>query len=234
MKLPENKAKDFDITPRIFFVYGESMSGKTYFARQFPNPILLNTDGNANKVDTPSVNIKDFKEFVDVLDELEKGKHTFETVIIDLVDDIDMMASNYVVKQAGKENLSEIPYGQGYSTYNTLIKNLMMKISKMPMNIIFISHKMEVTENNSTISKPTLPTKTLNATLGRCDLMIHTKKFGNKYMKICESKRDNYKLNDIKNEKIKDLLKDVTYLFEKENKVNSNLNELNIPTIPKL
>ena len=58
--LPENKPKTFEKTPKIFFIWGGSMSGKTYLARQFPNPIILNTDGNAKKVSTPSVDIKDF------------------------------------------------------------------------------------------------------------------------------------------------------------------------------
>ena len=69
MLLPVNKPKEKDITPKVFFIWGQSMSGKTYLARQFPNPLIINTDGNAKKVDTPSVEVYDFETFVKVLEE---------------------------------------------------------------------------------------------------------------------------------------------------------------------
>ena len=58
--LPANEPKIKDITPKTFLIWGESMSGKTCLAKKFPNPIILNTDGNAKKIDTPSIEIKDF------------------------------------------------------------------------------------------------------------------------------------------------------------------------------
>lgn len=50
MLLPANKPKNKDITPKVFFIWGQSMSGKTYLARQFPSPVIINTDGNAKKL----------------------------------------------------------------------------------------------------------------------------------------------------------------------------------------
>ena len=50
--LPENKPKEIDLTPRMFVIGGAAMSGKTYNACKFPNPILINTDGNCKKVTT--------------------------------------------------------------------------------------------------------------------------------------------------------------------------------------
>ena len=94
MLLPENKPMEKDITPKIFFIWGQSMHGKTYLARQFPNPIIINTDGNGKKIDTPHVDVEDFETFVEVLKEIESGKHTYQTIVIDLVDDIKTFVKN--------------------------------------------------------------------------------------------------------------------------------------------
>lgn len=223
--LPENKPTDFNKTPRIFFIWGESMSGKTYLARQFPNPIILNTDGNADKVDTPSIKIKDFSHFAEVIDTLEQGQHNFETIIIDLIDDIELMLKNYIIDLANRNNknakintIGEIPYGQGYDRVDSVWKNTMMTLSKLPYNTIFISHIKEKVENNATVSYPSLPQKALNVCLGRCDLQIQTKKLGTNYMKIVSNKRDNYVPTDIKDDKIAQALNGTLGLFDKTNK----------------
>ena len=224
--LPENKPKEFDKTPRIFFIWGESMSGKTYLARQFPNPIILNTDGNADKIDTPSIKINDFKHLVDVLTTLEKGQHTFKTIIIDLIDDIDLMLKNYVVDKANESlvrakkdpniaTIGEIPFGQGYDRVNSTWKNLMMNLSKLPYNIIFISHIIEKLENNAPSYQPSLPQKPLNVCLGRCDLQIQTKKLGSNYIKMVTNKRDNYTESDIKDPIITKALAGTMGLYDK-------------------
>lgn len=242
--LPENKPTEFNKTPRIFFIWGESMSGKTYLARQFPNPILLNTDGNADKVDTPSIKIENFKHFLEVMETLQNIPHTFETIIIDLIDDIELMLKNHVVsvfnEQLAKKKLepinsiAELPFGQGYSRVMDTWKDMIMFISKMKFNIIFISHIIEKVENGTSIFSPALPQKPLNICLGRCDLQIQTRKLGNTYMKIITNKRDSYVPTDIKNEKISKALEGTIGLFEKptvppkpNNIITPNVNKSN-------
>ena len=220
--LPENKPTTFDKTPRIFFVWGESMSGKTFFARQFPNPILLNTDGNADKVDTPSIKINSFQHFIEIIETLENTKHTFETIVIDLIDDIELLLNNYVCEKLKVSNIADAPFGKGYSEVKNIWKNLMMKISTLKFNIIFISHIITTTENNNTISVPSLPEKPLNACLGRCDLQIQTKKLGTTYMKIVTNKRDNYIKEDIKNPTIIKVLDGTIGLFDKPKNLMTN------------
>ena len=112
--LPENKPMEKNITPKVFFIWGQSMHGKTYLARQFPDPIIINTDGNGKKIDTPHVDVYDFETFVDVLREIEEGKHTFKTIVIDLVDDIKTFLEEYVCKKYNVENLADAGFGKGY------------------------------------------------------------------------------------------------------------------------
>lgn len=212
--LPENKLKEFNKTPRIYFVYGGSMSGKTYFGRQFPNPLLLNTDGNGLKVDTPSIQITDYNHFIKVISEIRNGNHTFETIIIDLVEDIETMLVLNVCKKLNIDTLADAPYGQGYSKFKDEWKKMVLGLSKLPYNIIFISHAVEVLENNKTTFIPALGSRSLNIALGRCDLQLFTNKVGSDYYVFCKSKRDNYTEEDIKNENILKILKNVRNLFD--------------------
>lgn len=212
--LPKNINKEIDLTPKIFLIWGESMSGKTYLARQFPNPLIINTDGNAKKVNTPSVEITKFTEFIEVIDALEKEQHDYRTVIIDLVDDIEIMLTNYICEQSKVEALADIGFGKGFAKFNQVWKNLMMKLSQMPYNIIFISHIINSTDDNDNpIQVPSLPQKQLNACQGRCDLVIQTRKLGTKYIATVTAKRDQYTEENIKDKQILHILKPVMGLF---------------------
>ena len=198
--LPKNINKETDLTPKIFLIWGESMSG--------------NTDGNAKKVNTPSVEITKFTEFIEVIDALEKEQHDYKTVIIDLVDDIEIMLTNYICEQSKVEALADIGFGKGFAKFNQVWKNLMMKLSQMPYNIIFISHLMNSTdENDNLVQVPSLPQKQLNACQGRCDLVIQTRKLGTKYIATVTAKRDQYTEENIKDKQILNILKPVMGLF---------------------
>lgn len=221
--LPKNQPKEKDITPKMFFIWGQSMSGKTYLARQFPNPIIINTDGNAKKVTTPSIEVFDFETFVKVLSEIEAGKHDFETIIIDLVDDVKTMLEVYVCKKHGVESLADAPFGKAFGDVKTTWKTLMVRLSQLPYNIVFISHVVETPDEANSqrmIEVPSLEQKFYNMTMGRCDVSIKSRKLGSTYLQMAVNKRDTYHIEDFKKSPLIDILKNVKGMFETgENKI---------------
>ena len=215
MILPANEQKTADVTPKNILIWGESMSGKTYLAKEFESPLIINTDGNASKITTPSVFIKNFNEFKEVIEELEKGKHTFKTLIIDLIDDLETMVINHICSLAKVESLADIAFGKGFNTFNSIWKNLMMTLTQMNMNVIFISHMVEKMDGQTSYQAPALSQKCLNACMGRCDIVIKTQKIGNNYIRLCTSKREAYKEEDIKDKKVLEILKTIKNVFQK-------------------
>lgn len=209
--LPTNEEKIVDVTPKNYLVWGESMSGKTYFATQFPNPILLNTDGNAVKVPTPSIDIRDYDQFIQIVGELEKGGHPYESVIIDLVDDIKTLLTISICKRYKVRNLLDVPYGKATSEFKDSWQKLMTKLSQLSCQVIFISHIIESQE----VEKPSLNQRELNVCMGRCDVSIRCKKIGEKYIRQCDRKRQIYTPSDIHNEQMLDLLLTVQNLIKK-------------------
>nr|DAN47246.1 MAG TPA: AAA domain protein [Caudoviricetes sp.] len=215
MILPVNEQKTADVTPKNILIWGESMSGKTYLAKQFESPLIINTDGNASKITTPSVFIKNFTEFKELIEELEKGKHTFKTLIIDLIDDLETMVINHICSLAKVESLADIAFGKGFNTFNSIWKNLMMTLTQMNMNVIFISHIVEKMDGQTSYQAPALSQKCLNACMGRCDIVIKTQKIGNNYIRLCTNKREAYKEEDIKDKKVLEILKTIKNVFQK-------------------
>lgn len=215
--LPENKPMEKNITPKVFFIWGQSMHGKTYLARQFPDPIIINTDGNGKKIDTPHVDVYDFETFVNVLREIEEGKHTFKTIVIDLVDDIKTFLEEYVCKKYGVENLADAGFGKGFGDVKATWKRLMIRLTQLPYYLVFISHVIQVTDEydkDKTIEQPSLEQKYLNMTKGRTDVMIRCQKVGKNYLQLCNEKRDLYHRSDIKDERLYETLSNVKSLFE--------------------
>lgn len=215
--LPENKPMEKNITPKVFFLWGQSMHGKTYLARQFPDPIIINTDGNGKKIDTPHVDVYDFETFVNVLREIEEGKHTFKTIVIDLVDDIKTFLEEYVCKKYDVENLADAGFGKGYGDVKSTWKRLMIRLTQLPYYVVFISHVVQLTDEydkNKTIEQPSLEQKYLNMTKGRTDVMIKCQKVGKNYLQLCNEKRDLYHRSDIKDERLYETLSNVKGLFE--------------------
>ena len=94
--LPENKKVHRDATSNLkVWVYGQPNIGKTTFANQFPDALMLNTDGNYKGVDSPVVPITDWEQFVKVVDEILEGKHEFKSIVIELVEDVYVYCKNY-------------------------------------------------------------------------------------------------------------------------------------------
>ncbi|MFV0395099.1 MAG: ATP-binding protein [Coprobacillaceae bacterium] len=212
--LPKNEPKEKDVTPKIFYIWGGALSGKTYLARKFPNPVLFNTDGNAKKVDTPSVELKDFETFIQLLQEVESGNHEFKTIIIDLVDDLKTMLELFVCKKHGVETLADVGFGKAFAEVNATWKKTMIRLSHLPYNVIFISHIKEISEGDNTIEVPSLEQKYLNVTMGRCDVVIQCRKAGKTYLQLCRDKRDNYEESDIKDKNVLNILKNVRGVFK--------------------
>lgn len=222
-KLPENKPQIPKDTPRNFFFYGATMSGKSYLANEFPNPIILNTDGNASANSVPAiqlVNEKDknghiIKSVIEQLSEillaLQTQKHTYETVVVDVIDDVIDMIKIAVCGEFDVKSLSEIGYGKGYDYFNQALTELVIDLKALPMNVIYISR--EITEYNddgkAVKTLPSLREKYVNLINGNSDLMIRTEKLGNNYNREVIRKRKTYKSDQIDDKVILTILQTI-------------------------
>lgn len=227
-QLPDDKPQHPRSQPRNFFIWGKTMSGKSYFASFFPHPLVLNTDGNSEQGTAPSIQIRNIRDedgklkqsaiqqLDDVITALSQ-KNTFQTLIVDVIDDICVMIEQAICLDNNVQALSDIPYGKGYAMFNTVLQQFVMDLKALPMNVIYISRELAITDEQtgSTEFKPSLKTKYYNIVNGNCDLVIHTQKFGkDNYTRTITDRRTKYQEENITDARIKKLLKSCDGMFD--------------------
>lgn len=226
-QLPENKPQTPKDTPRNYFIWGETMSGKSFLASEFPNPLILNTDGNAEANSVPSVQIRNIRDKTgkitkgapeqigEIILALQTQSHSYETVVLDVIDDIIEMIKQYVQINHGVKSLGEIKWGKGWDEFNGLLTEMVIDLKTLPMNVIYISRQIKVTEENSSYDAPSLKDKYVNLINGNSDLNIQTKKLGNKYIRRVEARRKAYTRDHVDDQKILAILDTITGVFDR-------------------
>ncbi|NNU89786.1 AAA family ATPase [Anoxybacillus sp. CHMUD] len=226
--LPKNQPKKTVDTPRNFFIWGQTMHGKSYLASQFPNPVIFNTDGNADQIETPSVNLKNERDpktgqisfsvidqLNELIKELETTDHGFETVVIDVIDDVVTLIEQAICEEHGVQYIGDIPYGKGFGIFKSIFTALVVKLKALPMNVIYISRYATVTENNIEKPIPSLSVKHLNTVNGNCDMNILCQKIGKNYIRRAVDRRKAYQREWIQDERILAILDTVIGAFDK-------------------
>lgn len=154
--LPKNERRKSEApTKRTMWIYGQPFSGKTTFADQAPDPLMLNTDGNAVYVTAPYISIQDevkvngrittrvlaWQVFKDYIEELEKGQNDFKTIVVDLVNDTYEMCRLFMYDKLGITHESDDSY-RAWDKVRTEYLSTMRRVLHLPYeNIILLSHE---------------------------------------------------------------------------------------------
>jgi hypothetical protein len=168
------------------WIYGSPFSGKTTFADSAPDPLMLNTDGNAVYVTAPYVSIQDevketgrikvrkmawevFKEYVE---ELETGKGGYKSIVIDLVNDLYESCRLYMYDKLGITHESDDTF-RAWDKVRTEYLSTMRRVLHLPYeNIILLSHEdstkdlTKKTGEKITSVKPKMPEKVADSLAG--------------------------------------------------------------------
>lgn len=200
MIIPENKRteKKVNLTPDIW-LFGNSYCGKTTFADQYDNNLMINTDGNVDAITSPVIRIKDevtldgrkvikklaWENFLDVIAELEKTQTTFENITVDLVEDLYEHCRLYVFEKNKWQHEQDGGYGKGYDLIALEFLSTMKRLKNLGLRLILISKLItqEVTEKTGakyTVFKPNIKDKFANVIAGIVDMTILIEADGNK------------------------------------------------------
>lgn len=192
MILPENKRRNIEsTTKKVAWIYGAPFSGKTTFANAFPDPLMLNTDGNIKFVDAPYIFIKDevnkvgrsverklaWDNFKEVLSELEVKQNSFKTIVIDLLEDLYEHCRRAVCAERGWDHESDDSF-RAWDMVRTEFLTVMKRLMALDYeNIILISHldtTKDITKKGGdklTSIKPNLNEKVANKIAGMVDIV---------------------------------------------------------------
>lgn len=155
MQLPSSKRREIGkINKRVMWIYGAPFCGKTTFANEFPEPLMLNTDGNIKFVDAPFIAIKDevkvtgrltdrtfaWQIFKDTIMELEKKQNDFKTIIVDLLEDTYEYCRLYMYDKLKIEHESDDSFRAWDKVRTEFLSTLKRLLNLDYENIILISH----------------------------------------------------------------------------------------------
>ena len=192
MLLPENKRRTPDATKKkVVWVYGAPFSGKTFFANAFPDPLMLNTDGNIKFVDAPFISIRDtvtvegritkrklaYEIFTETVDELEKKQNTFKTIVVDLLEDVYEACRVFICERQGWKHESDDSFRAWDMVRSEFLNTLKRLMALDYENIVLISHEDRTRDltrkGGDKISsiKPNLQDKVANKVAGMVDLV---------------------------------------------------------------
>lgn len=192
MLLPKNERRGLNATKKkVVWLYGAPFSGKTFFANQFPDPLMLNTDGNIKFVDAPYIAIRDtvtvegritkrklaYEVFMDTVAELEKKQNDFRTIVVDLLEDVYELCRVYICDRQGWKHESDDSFRAWDMVRSEFLNTLKRLVNLDYENIILISHEdrsRDLTrKGGDKISsiKPNLQDKMANKVAGMVDLV---------------------------------------------------------------
>ena len=203
--LPKNEPTKIDLTPKMFVIGGPAMSGTAYNACKFPNPILINTDGNCSKVTTPSIYLNDkkyktYKEKMEllfgVLKELNETETTYQTIVIDLIEDVFDICEGYVLEKYKVDNLSKVPgYATGYTERKVNMQNVISALKTLTNKyyVIVITHTVDKVVDDKMVTISMLKEDFYILLEGKADVVVNCKKLGNTYIARMSKYRNNYK-----------------------------------------
>ncbi|MDO6448112.1 AAA family ATPase [Oceanobacillus profundus] len=192
MTLPSAQRRNIEkVTKRVFWLYGAPFTGKTTFANEFPNPLMLNTDGNIRFVDAPYISIANkvttegrrtittlaWDIFKDTISELEKKDNDFKTIIVDLLEDTYEACRIYMYDKLGIEHEADNSF-KAWDMVRTEYLSTIKRIVHLDYeNIILISHEdmtKDVTKKTGdkiTAIKPNLQDKAALKVAGMVDIV---------------------------------------------------------------
>ena len=200
MLLPKNERRNIEtVEKKVVWLYGSPFTGKTTFANKFPDPLMLNTDGNIKFVDAPYIGIKDKIEvtgrmtkktfaweiFKDVVSELEKKNNDFKTIVVDLLEDLYEYCRLYMYDQLGITHESDESFSAWDKVRTEFLSTLKRLMALDYENIILISHEdttKDITKKGGdklTSIKPNLPDKVATKVAGMVDIVARIVADGN-------------------------------------------------------
>lgn len=203
MILPSTERRKPESIERTrLWIYGAPFSGKTTLTDSFPNPLMLNTDGNVKYVTAPYIAMKDvvkvdgrittttlaWEVFKDTIEELAKKQNEFKTIVIDLVEDLYESCRLYMYKEMGITHESDDSFKAWDKVRTEFLSTMRKAINLDYENIILISHEdmtrdiMKRSGDKITSIRPNISDKIANKLAGMVDIVVRALVVDGKHM----------------------------------------------------
>ena len=142
MKIVSGKKQRCTIT----VVYGPHGVGKTTFAVQYPEALVLDVEDGCADLDVDRTPVlKTYDELIDALKWVyEDGAKKYKTIILDSIDHAELLMHRKICQDASVESLADIEWGKGKSRalkkFGDLLHMLSLVRDEHGVDIVVIAH----------------------------------------------------------------------------------------------
>lgn len=182
--LPDTKQGRENLSPlhaRVMVAGTPKVGKSTLAAAWSPDTTLIVDTHNGTRLlegEHYIAHVKNWPEFERLVDELVTQDHEFETVVLDLVDDLWMMVD---AAHAGKGKTlatATDDYGRSGKSAEGAFRNAVGKLLASPLGIWFLTHTKTVEDGGVTRHVAKLDGKVVTFVQGACDFVFLAEKLG--------------------------------------------------------
>lgn len=216
---PKQNLEDF-----ILYLYGKPGIGKSTFCSQFPSPVFAATEKGLNSLTTYDVPIDSWDKFLLFCKEIDEGKHSFKTIIIDTVDNLYKFCLDAVCKKHNMAYPTDKDYGQGWALVRDEFMRIITKLSLLPYGLVFVSHsqleEVKTRTGQYNTASPTCPKQANELITNIADLMLYMESIpteGGNESRVLHTKPSAYWI--AKDKTKRNIPADIELPIEKENEM---------------
>lgn len=146
-----------DITAYKYVIVGPKKSGKTSIASKFPNALILEGEvGNAKHLRCKSVDIANWRDFVDIVGQLEKAPKGYcDTIVIDNLPSFHRYCQDYICAQKGIEYPGDQSHGKAWSALDLEFNKQMVRLHALGLCMVYTAHTKMVEHEKASGGKYT-------------------------------------------------------------------------------
>ncbi len=158
-------------------VHGPAKIGKSTLCSKAPDALFLATEAGLNALEVYQVPISTWNEFLAACGDIARGEHGFRTIVVDTLDNLFRMCSEYICTRHKIQHESDLGYGKGFALTNNEFYRALNKLSLLPCGLFLICHsqarEIETRTGKRTRTVPTLPDKARRMVLGMVDVILY-------------------------------------------------------------
>ena len=178
LTLPTAKTKPaMELGKQTILLYAPPKLGKSTFASKFPEAMFFECEPGLNHLEVFKLPTYKWEDFLEACKLIAKGEHSFNTLVIDTVDNAFKMCSDYVCAKHGIEYEGDMGHGKGWALVKNEWHRVLTRLASLPYGLLLISHAVDKTietrTGEYTKTTPSLPDRARNVVLGLVDIILY-------------------------------------------------------------
>lgn len=124
-------------------LYGPSGVGKTTFANQCPNSLILDFERGSHHLVADRIELRDWEHVIITLNTLKTEKHGYRTLVIDTADWAEKLLAAWVCQKHHKDSIEDFGYGKGYTILGEYFSQFLEQLDGLRakgMHVFFVAH----------------------------------------------------------------------------------------------